>query len=72
MDWLAQRSSGSTAYSGEATGLTPAILQDFLDAVAAGEATIPLGRVSHPLEQIVQAHHDMEAGTVGGKGVVLT
>ena len=49
----------------------PAVLQGFLDAVAAGEAVIPLGRV-YRMDQIVQAHRDMEAGTVGGKGVVLT
>jgi len=44
----------SGTYSGEAADLTPAILQDFLDAVTAGEATIPLGRV-YPLDQIVEA-----------------
>ena len=70
MDWL-PNGVRLTAYSGEAADLTPAILQDFLNAVAAGEGTIPLGRV-YRLDQIVQAHHDMEAGTVGGKGVVVT
>jgi NADPH2:quinone reductase len=30
-----------------------------------------VGRV-YRFDQIVQAHHDMEAGAVGGKGVVLT
>jgi len=39
--------------------------------VAEASATIPLGRV-YQLHQIVQAHRDMEAGAVGGKGVVLT
>lgn len=70
MDWL-PNGVRLTAYSGEASDLAPAVLQDFLNAVSAGEATIPLGRV-YRLDQIVQAHHDMEAGTVGGKGVVLT
>ncbi|MCW2810128.1 MAG: NADPH:quinone reductase [Friedmanniella sp.] len=69
MDWL-PNGVRLTAYSGEAADLPAAVLQDFLDAVAAGEATIPLGRV-YRLDQIVQAHRDMEAGTVGGKGVVL-
>ena len=70
MDWL-PNGVRLTAYSGEAADLPASVLQDFLDAVAAGDATIPLGRV-YRLDQIVQAHRDMEAGTVGGKGVVLT
>ncbi len=70
MDWL-PNGVRLTAYSGEAGDLPAHALQDFLDAVAEGAATIPLGRVYH-LEQIVRAHHDMEAGAVGGKGVVLT
>lgn len=70
MDWL-PNGVRLTAYSGEAADLPAPVLQDFLDAVAAGGATIPLGRV-YSLDQIVQAHHDLEAGAVGGKGVVLT
>lgn len=69
MDWL-PNGVRLTAYSGEAADLTAAVLQDFLDAVASGAATIPVGQV-YRLDQIVQAHHDMEAETVGGKGVVL-
>lgn len=69
MDWL-PNGVRLTAYSGEAADLPAPVLQDFLDAVAAGKATIPIGRV-YRLDEIVQAHHDMEAGTVGGKGVVL-
>lgn len=70
MDWL-PNGVRLTAYSGESTGLPAEVLQDFLDAVAAGEATIPVGRV-YALDQIIDAHRDMEAGTIGGKGVVLT
>jgi len=69
MDWL-PNGVRLTAYSGEAADLTAAVLHDFLDTVASGAATIPMGQV-YRLDQIVQAHHDMEAGTVGGKGVVL-
>ena len=69
MDWL-PNGVRLTSYSGEAADLTSAVLQDFLDAVASGEASIPVGRV-YRLEEIVQAHRDMEAGTVGGKGVVV-
>jgi NADPH:quinone reductase len=70
MDWL-PNGVRLTAYSGEAADLPAPVLQDFLDAVAGGEAAIPLGRV-YRLDQIVQAHRDMEAGAVNGKGVVLT
>ena len=59
-----------TAYSGEAADLPPAELQAFLDAVADGHAKIPVGR-TYGLDEIVQAHRDMEAGIVGGKAVVV-
>jgi NADPH2:quinone reductase len=70
MDWL-PNGVRLTAYSGEAGNLPATVLQDFLDAVADGRATIPMGRV-YRFDQIVQAHRDMEDGVVGGKGVVLT
>lgn len=69
MDWL-PNGVRLTAYSGEATNLTRETLQDFLDVVAAGEAVVPVGRV-YLLDQIVQAHHDLENNTVGGKAVVV-
>ncbi|NTW41030.1 MAG: zinc-binding dehydrogenase [Cellulomonadaceae bacterium] len=69
MDWL-PNGVRLTAYSGEASGLPARVLQDFLDAVAAGTARVPVGR-TYRLEQIAQAHRDMEAGVVGGKGVVV-
>jgi NADPH:quinone reductase len=59
-----------TAYGGEAADLPPRLLQDFLNDVAAGTAAVPVGRVYH-LDQIVQAHADMEANRVSGKLVVL-
>jgi NADPH:quinone reductase len=60
-----------TAYTGEATDLAAEILQDFLDAVAAGEAIVPLHRV-YRLDEIREAHAEMEAGSATGKIVVLT
>jgi NADPH:quinone reductase-like Zn-dependent oxidoreductase len=60
-----------TAYGGGAADLPPGLLQSFLDSVAAGTAAVPIGRV-YRLDQIVQAHTDMEANQVGGKLVVLT
>jgi NADPH:quinone reductase len=59
-----------TAYGGEAADLPPRLLQHFLDGVAAGTAAVPVGRVYH-LDQIVQAHADMEGNRVSGKLVVL-
>ena len=60
-----------TAYTGEATDLPAKTLQSFLDAVAAGDAVVPIYRVYH-LSQIGQAHAEMEAGSATGKIVVLT
>lgn len=69
VDWL-PNGVRLTAYSGEAADLPAHVLQAFLDDVAAGDALIPLGTV-YGIDDIVQAHRDMEAGRVGGKGVVL-
>jgi NADPH2:quinone reductase len=68
MDWL-PNGVRLTAYSGEAADLTSRELQGFLDAVDAGDARVPIGRV-YALDDIVQAHRDMESGVAGGKLVV--
>ncbi|SDB95006.1 NADPH:quinone reductase [Raineyella antarctica] len=60
-----------TAYSGDAADLPGAVLQEFLDDVAAGRAQVPIDRV-FALEQIREAHSRMEAGEASGKLVVLT
>ncbi len=60
-----------TGYTGDAADLPPAALQEFLDAVADGQAVVPLGRVFR-LEEIQDAHRLMEANGAGGKIVVLT
>jgi len=59
-----------TAYGGDASDLPPAVLQAFLDAVAAGEARVPIHR-TYRLDEIAEAHADMEAGRATGKLVVL-
>jgi len=69
MDWL-PNGVRLTAYSGEAADLPAPVLQEFLDAVARGDARVPIGRV-YALDQIAQAHTDMEAGAIGVKGVVV-
>ncbi|KQQ03389.1 MULTISPECIES: zinc-binding dehydrogenase [unclassified Rathayibacter] len=60
-----------TAYSGEASDLPAAVLQEFIDAVQAGTATVPIGAI-YALEDIADAHRAMETGTVTGKLVVTT
>jgi NADPH:quinone reductase len=58
-----------TAYGGDASDLPAQVLQEFLDAVAAGTAVVPIGRVFQ-FDQIVEAHRLMEAGAATGKLVV--
>jgi NADPH:quinone reductase-like Zn-dependent oxidoreductase len=58
-----------TAYGGDARDLPPAVLQEFLDAVAAGEAAVPIDHV-YDFDDIVEAHRVMEAGHATGKLVV--
>jgi len=69
MDWL-PNGVRLTAYSGEASDLSAADLQSFIDAVESGTARVPIGRV-YKMDDIAQAHRDMEAGVGGGKLVVL-
>lgn len=58
-----------TAYSGEASDLSPTDLQAFISAVSEGRARVPIGKV-YDLSEIAQAHRDMEANVGGGKLVV--
>ena len=59
-----------TACGGDATDLPTQVLQNFLDAVAAGDAIVPIHR-TYGLDDIAAAHADMEAGRATGKLVVL-
>jgi len=58
------------AYGGEAADLPAAVLQSFLDGVAAGHLQVPLHR-TYTLDEIATAHADMEAGNATGKLVVV-
>lgn len=60
-----------TAYHGEAEDLPQPVLQEFLDAVAAGHFVVPIDYV-YRFDQIVEAHTAMEAGGTAGKLVVTT
>src|SRR5213596_2922198 len=59
-----------TAYGGDAADLPTDVLQAYLDAVAAGRLTVPIHR-TYTLDEIAQAHADMEHGRATGKLVVL-
>jgi NADPH2:quinone reductase len=59
-----------TAYTGDASDLPAAVLQTYLDDVAAGRAPVPLDR-TYDLDHIQQAHALMESGHARGKLVVL-
>lgn len=58
-----------TAYGGEAAGLPPHVLQQFLDDVAAHRVALPVHRV-FALEEIAEAHAVMETNAAVGKLVV--
>ena len=60
-----------SGYFGEASDLPQAVLQEFLDAVAAGEATVPIAR-TYTMDEIAIAHDDMEHDRVAGKLVAAT
>ncbi|MFE4544621.1 zinc-binding dehydrogenase [Arthrobacter sp. NPDC056727] len=59
-----------TAYGGNASDLPQATLQAILDDVAAGRLHFPIHHVYDGLEQVRQAHADMEANAATGKLVV--
>jgi len=60
-----------SAYGGDASDLPADVLQRYLDAIAAGE--VHLGPVTtYALEEVPEAHADIEANRVVGKVVGLT
>jgi NADPH2:quinone reductase len=65
------RGARLAGYSGDASDLPQPVLQEFLDAVAAGEATVPIARI-YTMDDIATAHADMEHDRVTGKLVVST
>jgi NADPH:quinone reductase-like Zn-dependent oxidoreductase len=58
-------------YFGDSSDLPQAVLQEFLDAVSAGEATVPIAR-TYTMDDIATAHDDLEHDRVVGKLVVTT
>ena len=59
-----------TTYSGEADNITSGDLADFINEVEAGHLKVKIDRV-FKFDEIVQAHHYMEANKASGKLVVL-
>jgi NADPH:quinone reductase-like Zn-dependent oxidoreductase len=59
-----------TAYGGDASDLPADVLQGYLDAVDAGRLTVPIHR-TYALDEVAEAHDDMEHGRATGKLVVL-
>jgi NADPH:quinone reductase-like Zn-dependent oxidoreductase len=58
-----------TGYGGESNNLPAEVLQRYLDLIATGRLTVPVHRV-YRLDEIQQAHRDMEDNTATGKLVV--
>jgi NADPH:quinone reductase-like Zn-dependent oxidoreductase len=59
-----------TGYGGEASDLSSEVLQLALDDIAAGALELPVSHVYQGLEEVRQAHADMEANVASGKLVV--
>ncbi|SEF25327.1 NADPH:quinone reductase [Amycolatopsis pretoriensis] len=60
-----------TAYGGEADDLPASVLQRHLDRIAAGETSLGPAKV-YAMDEIRQAHDDLEHNRTAGKLVVLT
>ncbi|WP_103338590.1 zinc-binding alcohol dehydrogenase family protein [Amycolatopsis sp. CA-126428] len=60
-----------TAYGGEADDLPASVLQRHLDRIADGEASLGPAKV-YAMDEIRQAHDDLEHNRTAGKLVVLT
>jgi NADPH:quinone reductase len=54
----------------QARAIVTDVLQAYLDAVEAGRLTVPIHR-TYALDEIAQAHADMEHGRAMGRLVVL-
>ncbi|MFC9690313.1 zinc-binding dehydrogenase [Kribbella sp. NPDC056951] len=60
-----------TSYAGDATDLPASVFQQQLQAIADGRLQVPVAKVYYGLEQVRDAHADIEAGTTPGKHVVV-
>ncbi|CAL9280413.1 L-threonine 3-dehydrogenase [Streptomyces sp. enrichment culture] len=60
-----------TVYGGGATDLPPAVFDHQLRSIAEGRLRPAIAKVHHGLDQVPQAHTDLEAGGTPGKHVVV-
>jgi NADPH:quinone reductase-like Zn-dependent oxidoreductase len=60
-----------TSYGGGAADLPADVFAHQLQAIADGRLTVPVAKVYHGLEQVRDAHADVESGTTPGKHVVV-
>lgn len=60
-----------TSYAGEAADLPADVFAHQLQAIAEGRLKVPVAKVYHGLEQVRDAHSDLESGTTPGKHVVV-
>lgn len=60
-----------TSYAGEAKDLTPDALNRYLRALETGTLQVTVAAVYEGLEQVAQAHRDLESGHRPGKHVIV-
>ncbi|MET9718613.1 MULTISPECIES: zinc-binding dehydrogenase [Streptomyces] len=60
-----------TGYAGQATDLPADIFARQLQAIAEGRLKVPVAEVYRGLEEVRDAHVDVESGTILGKHVVV-
>ncbi|MEU0092431.1 zinc-binding dehydrogenase [Kribbella sp. NPDC006257] len=60
-----------TSYDGQAADLPADVFARQLRAIAEGRLKVPVAKVYHGLEQVRDAHADLESGTTPGKHVVV-
>jgi len=59
-----------TGYGGEASDMAAEVFGRLLDGIAAGRLSVPVHHVYKGLDEVRQAHTDMESNAAAGKLVV--
>ncbi|MFE0723529.1 zinc-binding dehydrogenase [Streptomyces rochei] len=60
-----------TSYAGQATDLPADVFARQLPAIAEGRLRFPVAKVYRGLEEVRDAHADIESGTILGKHIVV-
>jgi NADPH:quinone reductase-like Zn-dependent oxidoreductase len=69
--FLIPQSVRLTSYAGDAGDLPPEVPQCQLEAITAGQLTVPVARTYRGLDQVSDAHAGLESGSTTGKHVVV-